>query len=336
MPRKNLLFLILLLIATTVNYAQKIKWSGYGAVGYKYYNRLVLNHYNQETYYEGKIQADIEFSKKIEGQLDLRGNSVDNSMKLREATIKLEISDYLNLKVGNIKKPFGYEYLVNEEELISIERSYVQERNAELGYGGRAVSIMAYHKYSDKHPEFPFSYYLSIFRDNTLFTGIVSRFEYHLDQFGIGLNYMFENKGGDYKISTHGFGGGIFTESNDLNTSMELFLVQDPFESNRRKLQGNDEKVFSFGGKISASYFFEMNEEFLKGIEPVIMLSSFTPDTDATDDHVIQLVTGANFYLHKQVRARINGDLRLTKNQYNSDYSTQDSRLNLQIQMTFE
>lgn len=327
--------MFLLFLVSSIN-AQKINWSGYGAVGYKYYNRNILNHYNQETYYEGKIQADIEFSKKIEGQLDLRGNSVDNSMKLREATIKLELSDYLNLKIGNIKKPFGYEYLVNEEDLIPIERSYIQESLAEYGYGGRAVSLMVYHKYSDKHPEFPFSYYFSIFRDNTLFTGIVSRFEYHLDNFGIGVNYMFENKGGDYPISTHGFGGGLFMEDNKFNSSLELFLVQDPYESNRRKLMGEDEKVFSFGGKISASYFFDMDEEFLKGIEPVVLLGTFTPDTDVTDNQVIQLVAGANFYLHKKVRARINADLRLTKNQYNDDYSTQDSRVNLQVQMMFE
>lgn len=335
MKKKSLFFLVTIILFSQIINAQKIKWGGYGNVGYIFYNRNVLNEYNQEAYYEGKLKTEIDFDDDIEGSLQLKGTSVDNSIKIQEMNIKFDISKYLNLKIGNEKKPFGYEYLTGEEELSTIERSFVQDNLAELGYGGRAVGIIAYYKYSNKRPEFPYTYYVSVFKDNSSFTSIITRFSYHINDLGFGINYMLENKGGEQKITTHGFGSGIFIENDIYNGMLEIFLVQDPFESSRRKLLGNDDKAFSLGGRLTASYNFKMDEKFLKGIEPVILIGYFNPDTDVADTHTIQLLGGANVYLHENIRARINADLRLTKNQYNDDYGMDDSRLILALQMIF-
>ena len=70
------------------NNAQDIEFEGWGATGFKYFARNRLNGANQETYYEGKLQAEIEFTKKIEAQLDLRGNSTDRSVNFREFSVK--------------------------------------------------------------------------------------------------------------------------------------------------------------------------------------------------------------------------------------------------------
>lgn len=70
--------------------AQKIDFSGWGAGGYKMFARDQLNGYNQEAYYAGKIQFNFTYNKKIEAQLDLRGNSVDKSIILREFNVKFK------------------------------------------------------------------------------------------------------------------------------------------------------------------------------------------------------------------------------------------------------
>lgn len=335
MKKVSLYLFITLLICSPFVHAQKIKWGGYGNAGYIFYNRNVLNGYNQEAYFEGKLKAELKYGDDIEGTLQLKGTSVDNSVKIQEMNIKFDVSKYLNLKIGNEKKPFGYEYLTGEEELLTVNRSFVQENLAELGYGGRAVGIIAYYKYSQKRPEFPYTYYVSVFKDNSSFTSIVTRFSYHINDLGIGFNYMYENKGGEQKISTHGFGSGIFLDNDIYKGTLELFWVQDPFESNRRKLLGNDDKAVSLGARLTSSYNFKMDKKFLKGIEPVLLISYYNPDTDVTGTHTIQFIGGANIYLHENVRARLNADLRFTKNQFNDDYGTEDSMLILALQMTF-
>jgi hypothetical protein len=278
----------------------------------------------------------VKVNKKIEAQLDLRGNSTDNSVNFREFSAKLEFFKYLKFKIGNTKKPFGYQYLMQREELIAVSRSLIVVRISELGYGGRSVSIMGYYKYSKKRPELPISYYISLFRNNSLFAGIVSRFVYHFnDDLSLGGNYLFQQKGGEDKILTHGFGIDFAVDKKRYNTIFEIFYVQDPIEGVIRKLQGKDEVVFSTGAALTTAYNFKIDAEIIKGLEPLIMLSYFVPDIDATENHVVQSLLGLNIYCHKDVRFRINGDLRLTKNQYNDDYSTKESRGILEFQVRF-
>jgi hypothetical protein len=336
---KNSVFLVLIIFLALTNISaqknDKVEFSGYGKGGYTFYNRNILNGYNQEAYYEGKVQLDINFNKRIEGQLDFRGNSLDNAVKLKEFSLKLKISDKFRLEFGNIKKPFGLEYLVSDEDLIQINRSYLQEAVAELGYGGRSMSLMAYYKYDDKEPEFPISYNFSLFKDNSLFYGAIARIKYHFGKYGVGATYEFENKGGENKISANGYGLHAFYESDELNAMTELFYVQDPFESIRQRLMNNDENIYAFGGKIFLAYKFEYDYEFLKGLEPFILSNIFIPNQDVSGNTVIQLVTGINYYLHKDVKLRLNGDLRLTKNQFNTEHTADDSRIILELQMRY-
>ncbi len=329
-----LLFGIISLVLSVT--AQEIEFKGYGAAGYIFYDRNILNEYNQETYYEGKLQADIEFNKKIEAQLDLRGNSTDNSVNLREFSAKLKYFKYINFEIGNIKKPFGYEYQISKADLVPVNRSFVQNRIEDLGYGGRSVSIMGYYEYSKKRPEFPISYFLSLFKNNSLFAGIVARFGYHFnDDYVISANYQFQQKGGENKINTMGFGIDFVINKKDFDTSIEAYYVQDPYEGIRRKLQNVDEKVYAAGAKLQTAVGFDVDGEFIEEIEPFILLSYFLPDIDVSGNHVLQTLLGVNFYLTKDVRIRLNGDLRLTKNQFIDDYTTKESRGIFEFQVKF-
>ena len=332
---KKILTLCLFFIPVIIS-AQDVSFSGYGAAGITIYDRNTLNGYNQEAYYEGQFQADIEYNKRISGQLDFRGNSIDNSVELREFSMKLELYDRFNLKIGNLKKPFGYEYLLNRDELFTINRSYVQDHIADLGYGGRSISVMGYYEYSKKHPEFPFSYYLSLFKNNSLFSGVVGRVQYHFDDdYSIDCDYLFQNKGGEQPINTQGFGAGFTIEKKSFDTNMEFFYVQDPFEGVRRQLIGEDDRVYSSGVKWFGAYTFDVGAELCKSIEPLLLIGYYRPDWDIPDNHVIQTVAGVNVYIHKKIRLRLNADLRMTKNQYNDGYDTKESRGIFEIQARF-
>ncbi len=332
---RNLITFFIVLGFVNIFFAQEIKFSGYGSVGYRFFNRNILNGYNQESYYEGKIQADVNYSKHIEGQIDLRGNSTDNSFKLREVTVKFDYMDYMKFKVGNIKKPFGNEQLYNEEELFTIERNNVHQNITDMGYGGRSVSLMAYYKYSKKREEVPYSYYVSVFHTNSLYNGFVGRFEYHAGNMTYSANYLMEHKGGDFPISAHGAGLDFEYNKDNLTSVFELFYVQDPNEGILRKLRNEDEKVYSLGAQFLTAYQFDIDGEVIKKIEPLFLTSYFVPDKEISDNHVIQALVGANFYFHKMVKLRINADLRLKKNQFNSDYSTKESRAIFEFQMSF-
>lgn len=328
-----LIFIIIAFLSESK--AQEVKFSGYGSVGYRFYNRNILNGYNQESYYEGKIQADIKYNKKIEGQIDLRGNSIDNSFKLREVTVKFDYWDYLKIKLGHIKKPFGTEQMVNEEELYTVERSNVHENLSEMGYGGRAVSLMAYYKFNEKRENFPYSYYISLFHNNNLYKGVVGKFVYHTTWLNFSVNYQYQQKGGDNSLSTQGFGGGIELDKSGFYSAAELFYVQDPLEGSLRKLRGENEKVYSLGAKFLTAYSIIFDGEIVKALEPVLLVSYFVPDNAISENHIIQSLIGLNIYFHKKVKFRINGDLRLTKNQFNDDYSTKESRAIVELQMSF-
>ncbi len=327
-------FIIILLLFISIT-AQDVDFEGYGAAGFKFYDREPLIEYNQETYYEGKLQAEIKYNKKIKAQLDFRGNSADNYVALREFSIKLEFFKKLYFKIGNIKKPFGYEQLINREELYTVDRSLVNDKISEIGYGDRSVSIMAYHENDKDEKDFPYSYYFYFFKNNSLFHGALTRLSYHNNDFIYSVNYMFQQKGGNNPITANGFGVDFAIEKKEFNSSLQLFYVQDPEEGIRRELQNLDNSVYSTGATFTASYTFEYDKEFLKGIEPLLLVGFFSPDAEFTNFHIIQTVIGANFYVDKDIRFRLNGDLRFTKSRFNNEYSIQGSRFIFEVQASF-
>ncbi len=314
------------LLFSTIAFGQKIKLEGYGATGFKFFDRDILNGYNQETFYEGKLQAELDYNKEIEAQLDFRGNSVGNSAEFREFSVKLEYFETLTFKIGNIKRPFGYEYLISREELHTTERNNLYNNIEKLGYGGRSVSVMGYYKYSKKKTDFPYSYYVSLFKNNNLAQGLTGRFVYHAGEFSYGVSYMFQDFGGDEPITTQGFEVDITFKEDNFLANIEAFYFQDGNEGVRQRLIGGDETVYGMGAKLMSKLKLDVDGKFIKSIDPVILFSYYLPDTDVSEANQIQSLIGANLYLDKDVRVSVNADLRLTKNQFSDEYSTKDSR----------
>jgi len=42
-----------------------------------------------------------------------------------------------------------------------------------MGFGGRSVDIQAYYKYSKKRADFPFSYFVNLYKNNSFQSGAV-------------------------------------------------------------------------------------------------------------------------------------------------------------------
>ncbi len=333
------LFNLLLSLETT---AADVKVSGYGATGFNVSQKEYFNHETQLTYYEGKIQCEIDYNDDIEAQIDFRGDSYDNVVELREFSLKLNLNDYINLKVGNLKKPFGYEYLINREDLLTVERSYHQQKISEMGYGGRNTSIMLYHKFDKKQKDFPFAYNASIFRSNGVYAGAVIRALYYPDDdLGIGGSYMLLSRYAPDAIRTHGLGFEVEYEKKNFLLAYELAYVQNPEEILRRKRyeeetgEDIDVRFFSGGTKLYAAYNFNFSYKFLRKIQPIIMAGTYFPEFSEEDTYAIQYLIGCNFYIHHNILVRVNADIMMMTNKDTDGYNTDPSQLILQVMARF-
>ena len=348
---KNLKILWILTICLFFNMAYaktKVKFSGWGTAGIIFIDRNPLSDAHQPTYYFGKLQADIGFNDEIEAQLDLRGNSFTNNVTFREFSVKFKYMEYMRFKIGNIKRPFGYEYMENREDLLTTNRSIVQNNMSLRGYSVRSVSVMAYYNYANKRHDFPYTYAISIFKDNSFGSGLGLRGLYHVNNINFGLSYIFQSIAGNYPISVHGLGleGNYSGDNSELHVG--LVYVQDPLrgkeilaENDAREKEGlpplESEVVYSAGAIISGGIKFDMDARVIKAIEPFILLSFFIPQSQQTDNHVLQSIIGVNFYFTEKVRLRLNGDLRLTRSEYDEagEYATDESRGILEVQVRF-
>ena len=327
--------LVLILFVFQNNLFAQMEFSGYGSTGYKFWNRNPLIKNNQEVFYEGKFQADYKVNKDIEAQLELRGSSEDNMVRLREFSVKFEYMRRMKFKVGNIKTPFGYEQLINREESVFIERSLIHDNFSEFGYTQRSVSLQVYSKYSDKDPDFPISYYSSLFKNNSLAFGWANRFSYHCGNFIYSANYMYLHKGGEEPINVNGFAADAGYESNSLNANIELSYVGNPEEQVRYLLMNDEKKVNATAVRVAGSFVFDIGGDVIKFIEPVLLLGYFAPDINDSDIHTVQTIIGVNLFFHKDVRLKINGNGLFAKNKFQSKYSSDDSRLFLELQVNF-
>lgn len=336
MNRISFCFFFISAVLSNFIYPQEISFSGFGSAGYRFINKIKIIEYNQETYYRAKLQADIEINKKIDAQIDLRGNSEDQRVELREFSAGFSYLKKLKFKFGNIKKPFGSEQIENIENLYTVERSFLAESVEKLGYGGRSIGLTAYYKYSKKDSAFPHSYYFNVFKNNSEQTGFTARYIYHFNKFAVAGNYFLLRTSGNFPLTAHAFSGGLSYDIKDFFAEGELFFVQDPVEGIRRKAAGiPDIKVFSFGARVLAAVGFDTDGEVIEEIEPLIHLTFFQPDTKITDAHTLQVLFGTNFYFDNDVRLRMNFDGLLTKNEFSDDYSTHDSRVTIEIQVKF-
>jgi hypothetical protein len=368
----NIIIFVSLCLLCTFDLSAQLKFQGYGAAGYKKYNRSTLKEINEKTYYEVKLESKVKINSEISSEFDLHGDSDDQIAKFKEFSLKFDYFDYLKFKVGNIKKPFGIEQLTSRDEYLTIDDSFLKRKLSDMNYGGRAVSISAYYKNEieknrykkdksqkskkksknndeevaddnentdtddsvenekENYDAFPYSYYLAIFKDNSLNTGISGRFSYFHDDFSYSAGYMFISKSEAYPIDIFGLEADLVYRNSAFYSDLEICYVQDPAQSVIQMMIAKD-KISSTGIKSTSSMIFNIDGKIIRKIEPLFLAGIFYPDINELKSYIIQLVFGTDFYFSKKVKLRLNGDLLLSKNQFSSKYNTYDSRLTIEF-----
>lgn len=339
-PRPSPLSLTLLCAALLLPFvsvrAQEVDFSGFGATGVRLYDRNPVAEFNQEYYYEGKLQADIKLSKDIEAQLDFRGSSDDREAVLREFSVKFEYFTYARIKIGNVKKPFSIEGLVDRDEYIPVFDSYIHRRNEELGYAGRNVGLLVYYNFNGKkRPDFPFSYAAGVFRNNSYVTSAYARGSWHHEGFATSLGYAMLSRSGDDAITTHGISADAGYRADAAETTLELFYAQDPEEGIRRRLLGMEESVFTAGVRSLSALRFDIDGDVVEIIEPHLMLTWYAPEAETGTYHTLEIMVGVNVFLDDDVRLRLAADGLLTRDRFADEYSTHGSVFATEIFIRF-
>jgi hypothetical protein len=337
----------LFFIFTSSLYADDFSFSGYGSTGYIFYNRSIIKGNKEESFYAAKLQMEIDLNKQIETQLDFRAMSDEHAVELREFSVKFDYYDYMQFKFGNLKLPFGAEQVESRENLLTFDRSIGNDNYSELGYGGRSIGIMAYYKYSKKREDFPYSYYFNLYRNNGLVSGLVLRGAYHYGDFIFAGSYLFQHKAGMNPVNANGFGADITFEDKKSTISIEGNIFKDPVVSIQNSLSNDelaqqagphnfkDEEIYGATFRLTAAYKFETGAVVIKDIEPLYMFSTYYPDISELGNIEIQNLVGVNFYFSKQVRLRLQADLRMTKTQFSDKYKTLGSRGIFELQIRF-
>lgn len=335
--KKSVQYLLIFFILTPLSefVSQEIDFTGYGSTGLRLFERPVAIGASQEVYFEGKFQAEIKINKDIEAQLDFRGSSDDENVTLREFSAKFEYWERMKIEIGNLKQPFGIEQMVSNEDLELVEESFIHDQVSDFGYADRSVSVIVYGKYKDEYKTFPFSYYISLFKNNSLRSGVYTRLSYHQNNFIYSLNYAFHSIGGDYPFKANAFAGDVTFNPKDTRVSLELFYVKNTEAVFERIVLNGDENIFAAGAKFLAAKIFDVDGKVIKGIEPVFLFGYFVPDYDAKDFHTLQFVPGLNVYFHDDVRLRLNYSALMTKNRFNTEYSSLNSLGIIELQVRF-
>jgi phosphate-selective porin O/P len=318
---------LLLAMLLAPAYGQNVSFSGWGAAGAQFFDKVPLLEYNQEYYYRAKLQANIEYKEDIEAQIDIRAHSYDDELDFREYSVKFKPSKFLRLKIGNTKKPFGLEALETRDNYIAIDYSQVNDKLSEYGYAGRAIGMLAYYKYSKKRPEFPFSYYAGLYRNNSFTSFALLRGSYHVAGMQYSLGYSFHSRGGDVPFQGHAFSADIGYVSGDFKTSIEGFYARDP---NVTTIV-DDSSQYALGLKALSSMEFSIDGDFIEDIEPYILLTYFSPNSEELKYNIAVLQFGANFYIEKDIYIRLRADGLFTKEAYAEEYASYGSSFTLEI-----
>jgi hypothetical protein len=334
--KKSIQFLLTIFILIPVyELFSQVEFTGYGATGIQVFERPIAIGASQEVYFEGKLQAEIKVNKDIEAQLDFRGNSTDENVVLREFSAKFEYWERMKIEIGNLKQPFGLEQIVSDEDFELVDESFINQQLSDFGYAERSVSVMLYSKYKEEYKNFPFSYHFSLFKNNSLTSGLYARLSYHNNNFVYSINYSFHSIGGDYPVKANAFSGDITFNPKNTKISLEAFYVKNTEVVLQNIVLNGDDNIYAAGAKLLAANIFDIDGNVVKGLEPVFLLGYFAPDCDEKDFHTLQLVPGLNVYFHDEVRLRLNYNRLLTKNRFNEKYSSLNSIGSLELQVRF-
>jgi len=312
------LFFIFCFIINSKLYGQdKISYDGYITMNARY----EYNDKYAELFTRAKMEIKLKLTQYIKAEIDIRGNSNDPEIELKEVHALFKYYPNFFIKIGNIKKCFGIEELTAQENLYTIEESQINEYISPLGYVGRDPGVQVYRKYKDRG--IPYSYYfVTSFNQSGIFT-INGRVSYHnlLGSCCLGLDGIYQHSvsfaENEYPSNSYAMSIDLSRDIGSFYADLEAFLGMDPIETQLSDYYGDDRDVLFLGAKWLLAYYYDINSTVVKGIEPLFLFGILSPDTRYINANRIELLLGINIYFDEDMRLRLNGDLILANNKYN-------------------
>ena len=215
-----------------------------------------------------------------------------------------------------------------------------------MGYTARSFAIKGYYNYSKKRPSFPYSYAVSVFRDNSHNIGLSLKGSRHYNDLVVSSYFQTQYK---TNAKVDSFGGGVdgVYSINNSSLGLGLYLVEDPvtgfknadlnslITSNSLDLPFLDESIIATTLQVYLAQRFNAQGDVIKAYEPVFLTSIYLPDLNETQDSELQTAFGLNAYFNKGVRLRFQFDLIFTKKPTSKQSSINGSRVELGLQARF-
>lgn len=274
-----------------------------------------------ESFYAAKLQYEIELSKKLDAQIDLRGASTRHEIELREAYFTADVGEGLNLDFGQHKKRFGYEYQKSKENLRTLERTLVYRYLETFGFAGRELNLRYYR--TSKEDKRRSGYSLSLGYNEAHDVNFIARWQRlrALGSFALGVNGIVQRDKMDNGAQfVSGFGLDLARDTDAHHLEIEAVVGQDPFQSEFEKVFGEGRRVYFAGGKILYAHRFALSKATARAFEPVA--SFLAKDIDQLDRNTIELLAGANYWFSPHARLSANADFVLTNSPNNTNERT--------------
>ncbi|MCG3121517.1 MAG: hypothetical protein ALAOOOJD_04635 [bacterium] len=308
-------FLIFFSVNAAPAFSQaKTTISGWLRAGTEY----VYNNRFRENFYRAKVQFNVKVDKNLEAQVDIRNESDDHELELREAFFTVDLGKAEGLDFGQSKKQFGLEFQKSKEKLLTAERTLLYRHLEPFGFVGRDVSFRYYRKGRADVRRGGLSLALGYSEDHNLTViGHSTRLR-ALGSFALGASGLVQlDKIAGGSQTVWALGGEILRDTDKHHVEIEAMLGQDPFASEFEKSFGDGQNVYFGGGKILYGHYFTKTR-----LEPVLVSSLLVPDLDAFDRNTIQFLIGLNYYAAAALRIGLNSDLLLTTSTKNQDERT--------------
>ncbi len=328
LSREVLIIIFLLIILFLPIEAQKkVKYDGFIELGI----RAVYNELHVNSYVRSKLEVKLELNKRTEIEIDIRAFSDDEEIELREASLDYELSNSVEIELGQLKKDYGREESKSREKLTTINRSLVNRFLSPFGYVSRDPGISVV--WETDHHEFTSGLFYNNTQDLTLMSRYLKDDLIGFDKIGASLRWIkhFKREGLN---TSYAAGLEFLKKFGTWDNELELFYGIDPLATGFNNIIGLDNNVNFFAAKFQSAYKFKFDNVILTGIEPVIITALVVPDANEFDVNQYQILAGLNIYIDEDIRLMINGDLILSNNQLNkSDRSIQGSNVIAQFQV---
>jgi len=289
-----------------------------------------------EIFYHAKVEVQYKVNKMMEAQLELKGQSNEGErIRFREANIRVKLGKEDKIKVGNMKKLVGEEEMYSEEDLVTIDRTYIYTYISPMNHVGRDIGV----QYVHESKESDLDYSIGAYMNNSRTFAAVGRISSAalLSSTTLAASAVIQNQQLDEGTSVATVLGNLSASHNDkaFYWNVEGFAGIDPFASRFRQLEEGSTKarVWLAGGKAVGSYFFRFDDEDHRGIEPVFLTGYLVPDTRNSKVYTLELLVGVNYYFDKHTRLRLNIHPLLTANGVNNEFSQVGSSAILEFQL---